>query len=353
MPSVRQDVLQSLLKRGHRDTVLEARLDFSEWESFRRYVEPLEGQGRAHPDMLPTQASGRWSTTDPPLVNFPPDCINPACPQVGTEHMARGLPCWSVRDVIVPDPGWWWLGFDWQAVEARIAAADAGDEEDLEAFAKGYDIHLFTLCTVFGLSRPPDLTHYHTSPECAEWREKYKWQGKDDRRRIVSKNVKYGLAYAKNEKGLLALKGIGKLGLSTSELLRIGRMYLTSKPKYKIWKTTWWYVAASTGETRTCYGTRRKLFGLRESVEKEGLNHRVQGTVADMMDEVIINFQAEWPESRIVYQSHDGLKWAFPVSHLPSVVMPRAREIIEAEREIGGRKIPFPADFTTTQGGTV
>src|SRR3990167_487334 len=70
--SVEADTLEALRRHGVISDVLDARLAHTELEGIRRYVADLAERDRIYPLMLPTaQASGRWSTTSPPLTNFP------------------------------------------------------------------------------------------------------------------------------------------------------------------------------------------------------------------------------------------------------------------------------------------
>ena len=123
--SIDADVLRKWKVLGAQSVTLDARLQYTEIEGTARYVRMMRGQERVFPLMLPTQASGRWSTTNPPLINFPPDCVNPECPQAGTEHGADSPTCWSARDVVGPDPGWFWLHWDADEID-QLAALRKG-----------------------------------------------------------------------------------------------------------------------------------------------------------------------------------------------------------------------------------
>lgn len=159
-----------LTKRGLESATLDLRLEFNEAAVIQGYVKAVLGEERVYPRFLPTQASGRWSVSDPPLTNWTPD----------------------IRNIIVPDPGFVWIAFDLDQIEAKIVAAFSHDRDDLDAFDKGHDLHTITACRMQGVPLPPNLKDPHQSPECTEWREKYKWQGKDDIRRVTAK-VRYCL----------------------------------------------------------------------------------------------------------------------------------------------------------------
>ncbi len=70
--SVEADVLEALRRKGVESDILSARLAWTELEGIRRYVADMAERSRIYPLMFPTaQAGGRWSTTQPPLTNWP------------------------------------------------------------------------------------------------------------------------------------------------------------------------------------------------------------------------------------------------------------------------------------------
>src|SRR3989304_4814680 len=81
--------LETRIEKGFE--VLRARIRWSEADSFARYVRPLVGVESVSPGYLPTQANGRWSITNPPLITFPDK----------GKADARGLP--RLREMVVPD----------------------------------------------------------------------------------------------------------------------------------------------------------------------------------------------------------------------------------------------------------
>lgn len=360
--SVESDALLRLKLRGAESPLLDARLRFMEVEGTARYVRMMRdlpcamcghAQGmhrpgvepayegdircdgyspRVYPNFLPTQASGRWSTTNPPMTNFPPDCINPECSLTGKEH-AYGTPqCWSARDIVGPDPGWWYLHYDLDSIEAKWAAADAGDYDDLEAFAKRYDVHTIRTCRALGRPLPPLLTKaLHTDPSCEDWRNSWDppWSGEEDRRRHVFKTVGYATLFCINPKGVLQAKGVEKLGLSPNELVRFATIYLKSKPTLMARKRRVWDECAKTGVSYSWFGRRRRLYGDWNTRAKEGWSHRISATVTDYQNQCLIKIINQFPECHLVLNSHDGLTLAFPDSMETSGVVDFSRQVVE------------------------
>ena len=332
--SVESDALRKLKIKGAVSPLLDARLRFMEVEGTARYVRMMEGRERVYPNMLPTQASGRWSTPSPPLPNFPPDCVNPLCSRVGTEHAYATEKCWSARDIVAPDLGWWWLHYDLDSIEAKWAAADAGDMDDLEAFAKGYDVHTIRTCRALRHALPPVLTKsLHTDPSCQAWRDSWNppWSGSEDRRRHIFKTVGYATQFCISPKGVLAAKGVDALGLTPDEIVRFAKTYIASKPTLQNRKRQVWDESAKTAVSYTWYGRRRRLYGDWNTRAKEGWSHRISGTVTDYQNQVVIAVDRKFPESYLVLNSHDGLTWAFPVTTTQEMVMAYLKPLVEKD----------------------
>lgn len=347
--SVDSDVLRRWKVLGAESPLLDARLRYMEIEGVARYVRMMEGVERVYPNMLPTQASGRWSTKGPPLVNFPPDCINPACP-ILEEHAATRTPeCWSAREVVGPDPGWYWLHWDLDSIEARLAAADAGDQDDLEAFRANYDLHTITACRAYQHALPPVLTKAcHDGPESEAWRQSWSpaWSGSEDRRRHIFKTVRYATAYCMNPKGVLQARDIEKLGLKPDELVRFATMYLRAKPQLMARKRQVWEECATTQVSYTWYGRRRRLYGDWNTRAKEGWSHRISGTVTDYMNQAIIAITNHFPECHLVLNLHDGATIAFPGDTHKDNTFVACRQVVEKNvTSPTGHTVPVTASW--------
>lgn len=337
------DDLRALVKRGIDSPVIRAGIAFSEVNGLIKFVRAIDGLSEVHPNMLPTQASLRWSTTEPPIVNTPKD----------DKALKRGLP--PLRRCFVPFPGEWMLCFDWDAIEAKIVAALSGDKEDIEAFNNNYDIHTLTACGLFGWERPPLLDKYgiNKAPESAGWRAKYKWAGSDDVRRVLTKTGRYSLNYGPNEYAILNAPDIEEImereKLTKEDLLKFGRKYLASKPVLRAWKQKTWERCKRDRMARTFLGHRRKLFGKPDELAREGLSHEVSGAVSGVMDLTLIALVgaggAFEDVATLGLNAHDGAKIFFPDAIKPADVYPKAKEIVEKEWDISGNKIRFTGEW--------
>ncbi len=328
------DTLHGYVQRGIESVVLRQRLRYAEAEGFRKFVAPLATVERVYPDILPIQASGRWSTKNPPVVGMPDDA----------KADAYGLP--RLRSIFVPDPGTWWLCWDWDGIHARIMAAACNDVEDLKAYQLGLDEHTLTACRIFGLPLPPNPKNPHTSPECQDWRDTLGWKGKGDRRRHLAKVVRYALLNGLDERAVLEAKDVERQGLTYPELLRAGKAFLTHKPAMPAWKRTFVAEALKARCARSAItGRRRMLFGPPDECAKTAVSHFLQGTEVDVMEATVIEVVRHFPAARLKIASHDGLKIQFPCTLPIAEVYGVVRPIAERAYPIGPNTITFTATW--------
>lgn len=333
------ETLHKLVKAGHTSPVLHARLKWAEAEGFRRYAAGIAEKDRVHPNFLPTQAPGRWSVTDPPLINFPDDA----------KADKNGLP--RLRGLFLPDPGTYWLCWDWDALHAKFMAGMSDDQRDIDAFNKNWDVHTLTCCSMFHLPDPPSFIkgEIMSGASCAAWRKLVSWQGDGDRRRHLAKTVRYSLLNALDERGVLDSKDVEAQGLTMADLQKAAHLFLVAKPGMVKWKAEFARDAIAAGWARSLYGRRRALLGNDYDTKfKEAISHFLQGTEVDILEEVMIRILRDtYPTARLVFPSHDGVKLAFnDVSKgLRMLTYDTCREIVEAPRQFGKHSLTLSASW--------
>jgi hypothetical protein len=350
--SVSEPRIVDMLKRGVDSDVARARLEWSDAESIARAVRPLAGKRTIKPNVLPTaQVSGRWSTTDPPRLTWPAH-DDQQCPECEMRRKAGNFhpDVWcarAVREVAEPNPGTWWLKGDAEAIEARLAAAYTNDTEDLEAFASGYDIHAITMCGMWSLPMPPIRTKkgINSSPECEGWRREVRWGGESDRRRHAAKSFRYAWQYTAHERGVLQVKALHTLGLSTDEILKYARDYKNAKPGFFAARQQHMDKCARHKEARTFLGRLRRLYGDQTTRMKEGWSHMVQGAVSDIVN-IVAQAWYNHPDfggrCEFISNGYDALEMAFPSDITPEFVIPRVRDVVERTWDVGGVKVHLP-----------
>lgn len=345
--SISEEALWKLAAKGHDSGVLAARLEWTDAEGIARYVRPLQGKSHIRPRILPTaQVSARWSTTDPPRTNWPRHDAK-RCPE------CKGSGDWcprAVRDIVTPEDGTFWIKGDAEAIEARIAACYTRDEVDLEAFSRGLDLHTLTACAMFNLPRPADASKKGIAADTA-WRDAHQWAGDDDTRRSLAKTFRYAWQYGVDERAVLLAKDIVKLGKPRGEILEYARLYQAGKPAFFAARQAYMEQCLITKESRTFLGRLRRLWGNphrpadAKTIMKEGWNHRVQGSVSDMVNIIVAKLAARWPESWLVSNAYDALEWGFPATLDPSTVISEVTSIVEAPWDIEGVSMTVPWSF--------
>ena len=324
MRSVKYDDLKKLQDRGETSPFLQARLDFQETQVIlNSHILPLDRRHRIWPTMVIPQASGRVGISDPPIGNYTAD------PYYGPH---------GLRDVVRPDAGTKWICADWSAVEGWIVSHRCQDPVDLEAKRRGLDLHTVTAIRMFKYPDPagePTKEWLSGTDAGKEWALRVGFR-KEIRDGV--KNTRYTMQYAK-QAATVARYAV-KLGLPPKTLIEFGHRYLRSKPQLVAWKTQRWAECWRRKEARTAFGRRRRLLGDRYQVEKEGLNHEVQGTVADMMKMTMVALSEIG--CQMALQRHDG--WYSSVD-LAWDRMAEYKAIVERTWVIDGREISFPAEY--------
>jgi hypothetical protein len=248
--------------------------------------------------------------------------------------------------VLLPDSGTYWIKFDWEAVEARLAATYCQDADDLRAFAAGLDLHTITACRMFGFELPPiQDKRLHTAPEMAAWRARYNWGGPEDARRHMAKTARYALLYAEDYRGILNAKGVERLGYTKKELEDFGRAYLRAKPAFVAAKTAAQAECGRTGLARSAFGRLRRLSGDARTRGKEGWSHTISGTVSDMMNLTLIGIDKAIPACWLVVNRHDGAEVAFPDSVPVSEAHAALQALAERTWTFWGHEFQAPATW--------
>lgn len=311
--SVEAEDVYSLLIKHSDNELLQARLRWSQAEGFRKFVGAIHGLDRVYPDFLPTQATGRISVSNPPIVGFPDDA----------KAEKRGLP--KLRGIFLPDPDTWWLALDYSSMHARFMAAASNDPVDLEAYATGADIHALTAQMIFN---KPTV---------------------DKRERHLAKTVRFALLNGLDHKAVREAKEVVEQGLDMDELEQVAKRFLATKPAWVQFKRQFVAEATRVGEARSLYGRKRRLMrrGDRaiEENAKDAISGFLQGTECDIVFETLIYICHEYPECRLVYPSHDGFKLAFPLTTSPWVVYEHIKGFVEREHNFFGVHMALPADW--------
>jgi len=303
------------------DPILEARVIYAAAHQEKtHFLEPLEGRERVYPSIkIHAQASGRWSITDPPLQQFPG----------------------YLQNLIGPDPGEAWVGWDWDQIELRILAALSGDEPYLSAFKHNWDVHTLNACAIFGLPDPGDKKDPHGSATDAVWRQQHAWTGKEDIRRLFAKRFVYRLNYGGDPRTAGDIPGAALLGLTGPKLVLASQRYLAAHPSMASWRIQVAADAKTTRVSRTFLGRRRRLLGEGASIVREAYNHPLQGAVSDILNLTTIAIAARCSYATLAYTVHDAAWWSVPDGSA-ELFIKEAEPIITRPWQIAGQEISIP-----------
>jgi len=277
------------------------------------YVDALPNEvnpktGRIHTQyMQAVAATGRLSSNNPNLQNIP----------IRTE---RGK---EVRKSFIPrDINHVLLAADYSQIELRIIAALSEEENMMEAFKNGEDIHASTAAKVFNV------------PLEEVTREQ----------RSNAKTVNFGIVYGVSAFGLS-----NQTDLSRSEAKELIDTYYETYPKLKAYMSAQVDFAREHGYVETVLSRRRYLKDInsrnamvRSGAERNAVNAPIQGSAADIIKLAMINihnrFEKEGFKSKMLLQVHDELVFDAHKEELEII-----RPIIKYEME-NAFKMSVPLD---------
>lgn len=220
-------------------------------------------------------ATGRISSTEPNLQNIP-------------VRMEMGK---MIRKVFHPKEGFIFLDADYSQIELRVLSHMSEDENLIQAFLQGQDIHRSTASRVF-----------HTP-----------FDEVTPLQRRNAKAVNFGIVY-----GISAF-GLGQdLGIGRKEAQQYIDDYFLAYPKMKEFLDGLVEQGKKEGCVRTMYGRIRPIpelssgnFAQRQFGERVAMNSPIQGTAADIIKIAMVRvhdrLQAEGLESKLLLQVHDEL----------------------------------------------
>ena len=290
--STNAEVLESL-RLEH--PIIEQILAYRLWSKLKStYLDGIAGlirtdTGRVHTNFNQTvTATGRLSSSDPNLQNIP----------VRTEEGRM------IRALFEPGEGYdCLLSADYSQIELRLLAHMSGDENFIDAFKRGQDIHARTAAEVFGIPLEevtPDLRRH-------------------------AKAVNFGIVYGISDFGLAR-----NLHISRKEAGDYISRYFTRYPGVRAFMDKVVAEAHETGYVTTMFGRRRELpaiksrnFNQRMLAERMAMNTPIQGTAADVIKLAMIAAYRKLREagvkSRILLQVHDELVLEVKESELETV----------------------------------
>ena len=223
-------------------------------------------------------ATGRLSSSDPNLQNIP----------VRTDDGKE------IRKCFIPEPGCKFFSADYSQIELRIMAHLSGDENMIEAFRSGFDIHKATAAKI--------------------WKEQM--ENVTDSQRKKAKQANFGIIYGITTYGLAQ-----RMEISNGEAKEIIEGYFATFPKVKEYMEKAKELARQKGYAETIFGRRRYLPDINSAngtvrgfAERNAINAPIQGSEADVIKVAMVKiwnrFKKENIRSKMILQVHDELNFS-------------------------------------------
>ena len=223
-------------------------------------------------------ATGRLSSSDPNLQNIP----------------VRDDDGKEIRKCFIPDEGCRWFSADYSQIELRIMAHLSGDDNMIEAFREGFDIHRATASKI--------------------WKEPM--QDVSDAQRKKAKQANFGIIY-----GITAFGLAQRMDISNKEARQLIDDYFHTFPKVHQYMEQAKENAREKGYAETMFGRRRYLPDIKSGnntvrgfAERNAINAPIQGSEADIIKIAMIRiwqrFKAENLRSKMILQVHDELNFS-------------------------------------------
>ena len=266
--------------------------------------------GKIHTSFNQTvTATGRLSSSNPNLQNIP----------------IRNEDGKEIRKAFIPEPGCEFFSADYSQIELRIMAHLSGDENLIEAFRSGEDIHAATAAKIY---------HVPIGEVTREQRSR-------------AKTANFGIIYGISVFGLAE-----RMNVSRSEAKELIENYFETYGGVKRYMDESIQVAREKGYIETILHRKRYLPDInshnsvvRGYAERNAINAPIQGSAADIikiaMIEIYRRFRAEGLRSTMILQVHDELNFSVYPEEKEQV----QRIVIEAMESAYRMQVPLSADF--------
>ena len=233
-------------------------------------------------------ATGRLSSSGPNLQNIP----------VRTDDGKE------IRKCFIPEEGCLFFSADYSQIELRIMAHLSKDENMMEAFREGHDIHRATAAKI--------------------WHEDI--DKVTDAQRKKAKQANFGIIYGITTSGLAQ-----RMDIPNGEAKELIEGYFRTFPKVQAYMEQAKEEARAKGYAETLFHRRRYLADInsrnatvRGFAERNAINAPIQGTEADIIKVAMVRiwerFKKEGIRSKMILQVHDELNFS---------VFPEEREQVE------------------------
>lgn len=300
-----EDVLLAL---AHKSDIVQDILNFRQLQKLKStYVDSLPELINSETGLIHTSynqavaATGRLSSTNPNLQNIP----------IRTE---RGR---EVRKAFIPrSEDHVILSADYSQIELRLIAELSKDQNMMDAFSQGHDIHRATAAKVYNMA----------------------FEEVTSEQRRNAKAVNFGIIYGQSAFGLSQ-----NLGISRKEAADIINEYFNQYTGIKKYMSDSVEFAKEKGYVETILKRRRYLrdinsanMTVRGFAERNAINAPIQGSAADLIKIAMIAIQKEIEQQnlkgKMIMQVHDELVFDVPkqeVEAFKSIILDKMTNAIK------------------------
>lgn len=253
-------------------------------------------------------ATGRLSSSNPNLQNIPV-----------RDEQGR-----EIRKVFIPDDGCVFLSADYSQIELRLMAHLSGDENMIEAFQSGKDIHAATAAKIYKVP---------IEEVTSEMRRR-------------AKTANFGIIY-----GISAFGLAQRLDISRTEAKELIDGYFATYPHIRDYIQECIDRAKQNGYVETIFHRKRYLADINSSnsivrgfAERNAVNAPIQGSAADLMKIAMIRVYEECKKaglkSKMILQVHDELNF----SVLPDELDTLKKIVVDCMQNVAQLRVPLIVD---------
>ena len=253
-------------------------------------------------------ATGRLSSSDPNLQNIP----------------IRGEDGKEIRKAFIPEPGCQFFSADYSQIELRVMAHLSEDENMINVFREGKDLHAATAATIY----KKDISEV----------------SRDERTK--SKRANFGIIYGITVFGLAE-----RLEIDRGEARRLIDGFFQTFPQVHDYMERSKEIVRQKGYAETVFHRRRYLPDIhshnatvRGFAERNAINAPIQGSAADIIKVAMVRIykrmKDEGLKSKMILQVHDELNF----SVLPEEKERMERLVLEEMQGAFALKVPLIAD---------
>ena len=253
-------------------------------------------------------ATGRLSSSDPNLQNIP----------------IRGEDGKEIRKAFIPEPGCQFFSADYSQIELRVMAHLSEDENMINVFREGKDLHAATAATIY----KKDISEV----------------SRDERTK--SKRANFGIIYGITVFGLAE-----RLEIDRGEARQLIDGFFQTFPQVHDYMERSKEIVRQKGYAETVFHRRRYLPDIhshnatvRGFAERNAINAPIQGSAADIIKVAMVRIyrrmKDEGLKSKMILQVHDELNF----SVVPEEKERMERLVLEEMQGAFALKVPLIAD---------